>query len=115
MIDKTFGVQKIGSLKKILLDKKLESLERATTSEALKGQKEWLEQNKKPASDLAISLDRHKKDLAQLKDDLEKLTAKEMSQREKDIALNKIKNVEARLNKEWIIGANIAEHASNRE
>ena len=100
MIDKTFGVQRVGALKKILLLKKLESLERATTPEALQAQKELLEKNKKPAADIVVSLDRHKKELTQLKDDLEKLTAKEMSQRERDIALNKIKNVEARIIKE---------------
>ena len=115
LINKDFGVQKVGSLKKVLLEKKLEGLEMATTPKALKEQKSWLENNEGSAKDITVSLERHKKDLAQLKKDFEKLTVKEMSQREKDIAFNKIKNVEVRLNKALIVGVEVPERASSRE
>ena len=100
LINKDFGVQKVGALKKVLLLKELDGLEKATEPEALQAQKEWLASGKKPGVTFATSLNRQKKEVARLKADVGKLTPAEMPSAERNTALDKIKNIETIINNE---------------
>lgn len=96
-IDTTFAVQKPGALKKVLLLKTLDGLERAVDPEQLEQEKAWLEKNNKPATVFINKLTRYKDDLAKLKEQIDELSAGEMNSQERDTAQKRIANVQAKI------------------
>ena len=74
VVNKSVRVEKPGLLKNVLLLKRLDSLERSITQEALSEQKAWIKsKNKSIALSLVRTLDRYKKEAEKLIDEIDAL------------------------------------------
>ena len=93
-IDKTFVVQKPGALKKILLLKQLDSLERTTNPTELKKESLIIENSKKPTTSFITMLDRHQNELEKLTKEIATL---DLSKQEGDAIQQRIANVQANI------------------
>lgn len=73
-VTRSVRVEKPGSLKNVLLRKRLDSLERSITQEALNEQKAWLKSKNKSVVSLIRSLDRYKKEAENLSNEIDALS-----------------------------------------
>lgn len=93
-IEKDFNVQKPGALKKVLLLKQLDSLERTTDPMQLKKENLIIANSKEPMTSFTTMLDRHQ-------DELEKLTKEiatlNLGKQEGDAIQQRIANVQANI------------------
>jgi len=76
VVNKSVRVEKPGSLKNVLLLKRLDSLERSITQEALNEQKTWLKSKNRSVVSLIRSLDRYKKEAENLSNEIDALLKK---------------------------------------
>src|SRR4030095_880661 len=98
-INKDFGVQKPGALKKVLLLKQLQGLEEATTQETLSEKLEWLQQTGKPKQQFISSLNHQKTELNKLANDFKQMVAtKSIDKKEYADIESRIKTIETSLN-----------------
>jgi|GEM_PF-3433395 len=102
-MDTTFEVQQPGSMKKILFMKKLDGLEVALDPEQIEQEKAWLAKNNKPATTFANALNRHKVELSGIIDQINKLTAMELSPKDRQELLQKTDAIDARINQELAV------------
>ena len=105
VVKKSVRVEKPGSLKNVLLLKRLDSLERSITQEALSEQKAWIKsKNKSVALSLVRNLDRYKQEAEKLIDEIDALPQVRSGQLHDDLK-TRIMNAYTIINKESKLAA----------
>jgi hypothetical protein len=100
-VDTATTVQRPGSLKKVLLVQKLDSLEKAVSPDQIKEEKSWLAKNNKPvAESFNDTLLNHEDELSYVMSEIAQLSDEDLPPKDRENIFNKIRSIRARINEE---------------